>query len=82
MHAMVNMPSIIYAIIQANIALKDMRSAALTSPKANSNHALYKVQTIGSFVLLIFNAPMKHESPPCQFVMAIDMPVQLKKHRG
>ena len=41
-----------------------MRSPALTSPKANSNHALYKVQTIGSFVLLIFNAPMKHESPP------------------
>ena len=70
---MVNMPSIIYAIIQAKIALKNMRSAALTSPKANSNHALYKVQTIEF---------MKHESPPYQFVMAIDMPVQLKKHWG
>ena len=45
---MVNMPSVIYAITQAKIAiaLKNMRSAALTSPKANSNHALYKVQTI------------------------------------
>ena len=79
---MVNMPKYHLCHNSSKNCLKNMRSAALTSPKANSNHAPYKVQTIGSFVLLIFNAPMKHKSPPYQFVMAIDMPVQLKKHRS